>query len=114
MPVMSNLTCLVCLSALDETYRDLDDAWCHHTKAGEALMEAHERLEHVLDQSVQPPQWTDQIEICVRKEEAALVEYERAAARLSLTEQRWTALKAALAYEQEMMLLEPLPRQRLH
>src|SRR3954469_11082124 len=100
MPVMSNLTCLVCLSTLDETYRDLDDAWCHHTKAGAALKEAHERLEHVLDDSVQA-QSTDQMEIFARKEEAALVEYEYAAARLSLTEQRWIALKAALAYEQE-------------
>jgi hypothetical protein len=48
------------------------------------------------------------------KEEAALVAYEQASSKLTKAEERWCALRVALAYERELMQEVQLCRKRLN
>jgi hypothetical protein len=48
------------------------------------------------------------------EEETALATYERAKAKLAQAEQRWCTLKAALAYERNLMMAGALSGNRLN
>jgi hypothetical protein len=48
------------------------------------------------------------------KEEAALAQYEQAASKLIEAEERWCALRVALAYEKELTQEGQLSRKRLN
>jgi hypothetical protein len=95
-------TCLVCLIALGEARRDLESARRRHTAASVALLVSREKLERVVDPAPQEQSFS-LLEALFLEEEAALVAYEHAIARLAAAEQRWCALKGALACEQEMI-----------
>jgi hypothetical protein len=75
-------------------------------------MATREKLDRVVDHAFQEQSFSS-LEALFREEETALVAYEHAMAQLAAAERRWFALRAALAYEQEMMLLGT-PRHRLH
>ena len=104
---------LVCWDAHDRARRDLTEARRRYARAMLALTAAREKLEPVVEQAFAQQRFSP-IEDLFREEEAALKVYEAAVAQLVEAEGRYFSLSAALAYEQELALKGPLPRQRLH
>jgi hypothetical protein len=96
------LSTLVCLAALSDACRDLDHARIRCNEAANVLATAREKLEHVLERAFQQQSFRP-IEALFCEEEAALAAYEDAIATLAKAEGRWCALRAALAYEKELM-----------
>jgi hypothetical protein len=107
------LTTLVCLAALSEACRDLDHARIRCKEASHSLATAREKLEHVLERAFQQQSFRP-IEALFCEEEEALAVYEEAVARLAEAEGRWCALRAALAYEKELMLASTGSRRQLN
>ena len=96
------MTCLVCLPALHEARRNLDRARCHYTQAHNALLNSREKLDQVVDQAFQQQSFRP-LAALFYEEEAALALCEQAVARLAAAEERWCAVRAALAIEEAMM-----------
>ncbi len=97
------MTTLVCLAALSDACRNLDHARIRCNEAANVLAAAREKLEHVLERAFQQQSFRP-IEALFCEEEAALAAYEDAIAKLAAAEGRWCALRAALAYEKELMV----------
>ncbi|MBM6584112.1 hypothetical protein ILT44_28340 [Microvirga sp. BT689] len=74
---------------------------------------AREKLDQVVDTAFEQQSFSP-IEALFREEEAALKIYQQASGSLVTIEARWFALRAALAHEQEVMMLGGLPHHRLH
>ena len=107
------MTSLICLDLLNEAYRNLEDARRRYTEAAMALTVSREKLDHVLDHAYQQQSFRP-IEALFCEEEAALAVYEQAIANLAQAEGRWCALRAALAYEKELLMRGPPLRERLN
>lgn len=108
-----DLTCLVCLDALNEAYRDLESARLEYSKASMALATSREKLDQVVESAFRQQSFRP-IEALFCEEEAALADYEKAVAKLAQAEGRWWAMRAALAYEQEMMRRDATGYRRLN
>jgi hypothetical protein len=107
------LTTLVCLAALSDAYHDLDHARIRCNEASNVLATAREKLEHVLESAYQQQSFRP-IEALFCEEEAALAVYEGAVVKLAKAEERWCALRAALAYEKELMIAGDAARRPLN
>lgn len=108
-----DLTCLVCLDALNEACRELETARLNCGKASSALATSREKLDQVVESAFRQQSFRP-IEALFCEEEAALAHYEKAVADLARAEGRWWAMRAALAYEQEMMRREAAGCRRLN
>jgi type II secretory pathway component PulK len=106
-------TALVCLSALAEAQQNLNRARRRYSEAALALTISREKLEPVVELAFQQQRFGP-IEALFREEEAALNVYENAVAELAQAEERYFILRAALANERTLMLMGPVPRQRMH
>lgn len=93
---------LVCLRELAEAYDALERVRrdCKITRS--RLMTVREALDSVLDEAFRRQSFAP-IEHLFQREETAVAEYQHAAAELARAEQRWCAVRAALAYECEIM-----------
>jgi hypothetical protein len=111
--VMGNVTGLVCFAAFHEASRTLEKAQLRYRVASYALAAVRERLSQALDRAYQHQSFGP-LSVLFDEEEAALATYERAGAKLAEAEERWCALRVALAYEKDLMRVGPLPRQRLN
>ena len=111
--IAPNSPALVCLEALREACRDLENARLRSSKAAHALATVREKLDQVVDLAYQQQSFAPS-ETLLSEEEAALAVYEKAVARLTEAEGRWCALSAALALEKELMLSGQFSRNQLH
>jgi hypothetical protein len=92
------VTNLVCLDALHEAYRELEQARLRWREAADALA----TIRNTLGQAVEfasEQQSFGPLRTLFDDEEAALAVYERATSTLAEAEERWFALSAALARE---------------
>jgi hypothetical protein len=92
----------MCLEAFREATCELEEAQLKYRQAAHDLASIQGELEQVLvhayrEQSFGP------LDPLFTKEEAALALYEQAAAKLTEAEERWCALRVALAYEEKLM-----------
>ena len=92
----------MCLEAFREATRELEEAQLKYRQAAHDLVSIQGELEQALvygyrEQSFGP------LDPLFTKEEAALALYEQAAAKLTEAEERWCALRVALAYEEKLM-----------
>jgi hypothetical protein len=106
------VTSLVCLNAFIEAGNDLEQARRRYAEAALALTISREKLDQGVDHAFEQPSFRP-IEALVCEAEAAQVIYRQAVTSLVAIEERWFAVRAALAYEQAVMLAGPVPRQRL-
>jgi hypothetical protein len=74
-------------------------------------MSIRDRLERVLDHAYREQSFGP-LDRLFTEEEAALALYGQAAAKLTEAEERWCALRGALAYERELMQEGQLSRKR--
>jgi hypothetical protein len=110
---MGSIADLVCLPALSGTFNELEGVRRDCKAARERLMAIRESLDRVLDDAFRR-QCFGPLEHLFQKEEAAMAEYGRLAARLAAAEERWCAVRAALAYERDLLASGPVPRHRLN
>jgi len=110
---LGDSSCLIYLDALERASQRLKDARLAYARAALDLTVAREKLEQAVDQAFTQQSFSP-IEALVREEESALKVYESAVAQLARAEERYVALRAALADEQALTLAGPLPRQQLH
>jgi hypothetical protein len=94
------VTYLVCLDALHEAYRNLEEARLRCREGAHALATSRETLDQALDLAYQQQSFGP-LNSLFDEEEAALAVYEQAVAKVREAEGRWFALSAALAYEKE-------------
>ena len=105
------MTNFICLEAFREATRELEEAQLKYRQAAHHLASIQGELEQALvhayrEQSFGP------LDPLFTKEEAALALYEQAAANLTEVEERWCALRVALAYEEKLTREgQPLRRQ---
>ena len=110
---MGQLTEFVCLTAFDEASRAVENARHRCGKAAAALMACRAVLDRAVER-VSKEQSFGTINALFDEEEAALATYEQAKAKLAQAEQRCCAMKAALAYERELMVAGALSGNRLN
>ncbi len=106
------MTPLVCLNAFIEAGNDLEQARRRYADAALALTISREKLDQVVDHAFEQQSFRP-IEALFCEAEAAQAIYQQAVTSLVTIEERWFALRAALAYEQALMSPGPIPRQRL-
>ena len=106
-----DVTNLVCLDALHEAYRELEQARLRWREAADALATIRNTLGQAVELASEQQSFGP-LGTLFDDEEAALVVYERATSTLAETEERWFALSAALAYEKTLM--GQVPRSRLN
>ena len=99
---LGDVTNLICLEAFREATRELAEAQIKYRQAAHHLASIQGELEQLLvhayrEQSFGP------LDPLFTKEEGALALYEQAAANLTKVEERWCALRVALAYEEKLM-----------
>ena len=104
---------LICLEAFREASLDLEKAQLKYRQAAIDLARIREELEQALvhayrEQSFGP------LDPLFSKEEAALALFEQAEANLTVAEERWCALRVALAYERELMQEGQFAQKRLN
>ena len=105
------MTNLICLEAFREATRELEGAELRCRQAAHDLASIRTKLEQVLDHAYREQSFGP-LDHLFSKEEAALVEYEQACSKLTEAEERWCALRVALAYEEKLMRQgHPLRRQ---
>jgi hypothetical protein len=107
------VTHLICLEAFRGASRDLEKAQLKCHQAALDLASIHKKLEQALDHAYQAQSF-GRLDPLFSKEEVALALYEQAAAKLTEAEERWCALRVALAYERELMLEGQPSRKRLN
>src|SRR5918998_121648 len=93
---------LICIEDFREATRELEEAQLKYRQAAHHLASIQGELEQALvhayrEQSFGP------LDPLFTKEEAALALYEQARSKLTEAEERWCALRVALAYEKELM-----------
>ena len=108
-----DVTYSVCIQALHEAYRELEDARGRRCEAAHALATIRESLDQRLDLAYQQQSFSP-LNNLFDEEEAALAIYEQAVARVGEAEGRWSALSVALAYEKQRMMAAQLPRSRMN
>jgi uncharacterized protein YifE (UPF0438 family) len=96
------VTNLICLEAFREASRDLEKAHLKYRQAALDLARIHANLERALDHAYREQSF-GRLDPLFTREEVALALYEQAAAKLTKAEERWCALRVALAYERELM-----------
>ena len=96
------MTNLVCLEAFREASLDLEKAQLKYRQAAHDLARVDEKLEQALHHAYREQSFGP-LNSLFSEEEAALALYEQAAAQLTEAEERWCALRVALAYERELM-----------
>ena len=107
------MTGLVCFAAFHQASRDLERAQLRFRVASHALTRVRSKLGQVLNLAYQQ-QLFGPLDTLFDEEEVALTIYERALAKLSEAEERWCALRVALAYEKRLMQDEQPSRQKLN
>jgi hypothetical protein len=107
------MTSLVCLDALHQAYRDLEQARLRWREAADTLAAIRETLGQTVDLAYEQQSFGP-LGTLFDDEEAALAVYEQAVSSLAEAEERWFALSAALAYEKELMLKGQASRSRMN
>ena len=108
-----DVTNFVCLDALHEAYNDLEEAQLKCRTAAHVLATIRGTLDQALDLAYEQQSFGP-LNNLFDEEEAALLIYERAVAKVSEAEGRWCALSVALVYEKERMMAGPLPHSRMN
>jgi hypothetical protein len=108
-----DITYLVCLDALFEAYRVLEEARLKCREAAHTLATIRETLDPTVDLAYQQQSFGP-LNNLFDEEEAALADYEQAVVKVSEAEGRWSALSVALAYEKERMTKAQLARGRMN
>lgn len=96
------MTYPICLNALHEAYRSLEEARKKSCEAAHALATVRETLSHVLEIAYQQQSFGP-LNRLFDEEEIALGVYEQAVARVKAVEERWSAMSLALVYEKERL-----------
>jgi hypothetical protein len=104
------VTTLICLEAFREATRELEEAQLKYRQAVYDLASVREELVQALDHAYRKQSFGP-LDPLFTKEEDALALYEQAAAKLTEAEERWCALRVALAYE-EKLIREGKPSQK--
>ena len=107
---MSDLTCL---EAFREASLDLEKAQLEYRQAAVDLARIREELEQALVHAYREHAF-GQLDPLFSKEKAALALFEQAEAKLMVAEERWCALRVALAYEGELMQEAQFAQKRLN
>ena len=107
------MTNLICLEAFCEATRELEEAQLKYRQAAVDLARIREELEQALVHAYRE-QAFGPLDPLFSKEEAALALFEQAEAKLTVAEERWCALRVALAYERELMQEAHLAQKRLN
>jgi hypothetical protein len=107
------MTSLVCLDALHQAYRDLEQARLRWREAADTLAAIRETLGQAVDLAYEQQSFGP-LGTLFDDEEAALAVYEQAVSTLADAEERWFALNAALAREKELMLKGQVSRSRMN
>ena len=94
------MTYNVCLKALHEAYRDLEEARLKCREAAHALATIRETLDQAVDLAYQQQSFGP-LNKLFDEEEAALAVYEQSVARVSERAGRWSAVSLAVAYKKE-------------
>jgi hypothetical protein len=97
-----DMTHLICLEAFREASRNLENAHLKYRQAALDLASIREELEQALNHAYRE-QTFGPLDPQFSKEEVALTRYEQAVAKLNEAEERWCALRVALAYETSLM-----------
>jgi hypothetical protein len=92
----------MCLEAFREATRELEKAQLKYRQAAHDLTSVREKLEQALDHAFQEQSFGP-LNPLFTKEETALALFEQATAKLTEAEERWCALRVALAYEEKLM-----------
>lgn len=103
----------MCLEAFREACHEVEEAQREYRQAVHDLASVREKLEQALDLAYREQSFGP-LDPLFSKEEAALALYEQAASKLTEAEERWCALRVALAYERELMQGGQPLRQRLN
>ena len=96
------MTDFICLEAFREATRELEEAELRCRQAAQGLASIREELEQALDRAYREQSFGP-LDPLFTSEEAALARYEQAVSTLTEAEERWCALRVALAYERELM-----------
>jgi hypothetical protein len=96
------MTTLICLEAFRRASCDLENAQLEYHQAALHLASVREKLEQALAHAYREQSFGP-LDPLFSEEEAALATYEQAAAKLAEAEERWCALRVALAYERELI-----------
>ena len=104
---------LVCLEALREATRDLEEAQLRCRQAALDLARVRKKLEQALDYAFREQSF-GRLDPLFTKEEAALALYEQAALNSPKRKNDGCALRVALAYEKELMQEVQPSRKRLN
>jgi hypothetical protein len=104
---------LICLEAFREASLDLEKAQLKYRQAAVDLARIREELEQALVHAYRE-QLFSPLDPLFSKEEAALALFEQAEAKLTVAEERWCALRVALAYERELMQEGQFAQKRLN
>lgn len=107
------MTSLICLEAFREATRELEEAELRYRQAAHDLTNVRRELEQALDHAYREQSFGP-LDPLFSREEAALAQYEQAAFKLTEAEERWCALRVALAYEKELTQEGQLSRKRLN
>jgi hypothetical protein len=94
------VTYLICLNALHQAYRELEETRLRCRGAAHALTTIRETLDQALDLAYQKQSFGP-LNNLFDEEEAALASYEQSLVKVRETEGRWAAMSLALAYERE-------------
>jgi hypothetical protein len=103
---------LICLDALHEAYRDLEQARIECREAAHALATIRETLDQVLELAYQQQSFGP-LNKLFDEEEAALAVYEQSVAKVRELEGRWSAVSLALDCEKERVMAGRLPSDRM-
>jgi hypothetical protein len=96
--VLGDVTRLVCFGAFRQATCELEKAQLRYRVAAHNLAAVRETLSQVLDTAYQQQSFGP-LNTLFDQEEAALTVYERAVDNLAQAEERWCALRVAMAYE---------------
>lgn len=107
------MTRLVCFAAFHQASRDLERAQLRCRVASRALERVRSQLDQVLNLAYQQQSFGP-LNTLFDEEEVALAIYQRAVVKLTEAEERWCALRVALAYERELMRKAQPSRRQLN
>jgi hypothetical protein len=107
------VTGLVCFHAFHEANYELEKARLRYRIAAVALRTVREKLDQALDEAYRQQSFLP-LGNLLDEEEAAVAICNKEFDKVAKAEERWCALRAALAYEKEQMLAGPLSRKRFN
>jgi hypothetical protein len=108
-----DMTSLVCLDAFYAADQELEQARLRWREAAETLTTIRKMLGQAVDLAYEQQSFGP-LNALFDEEEVALAVYEQGVFSLAEAEERWFALRAALAYEKERMAAGPMPRGRMN